>query len=309
MRLNKYLAKAGIASRRKSDQLIKNQKIMINGEVVTNFGYRVKNDDIVTFDGKVVSESLDIIYILNKPKGYVCSNTNQFKSKTVFDLIVSDARLFTIGRLDRDTSGVLLITNNGDLSYQLTHPKFHIERKYIVETKIPIDNKYYPSYKIVKNLSGYSIKISDVNYTKPLVLALPFSELWQINNQNSLPYFGIANVYNNLNEKEININEIDSIANALDFDGADDLVSLNLPSVFTNLATSDFTAEMWIFHRNSEFERLFFAQQDSSNYATAATSNSGVIFFYVVVGGTTYSLQTNATVPLNSWTHVAMRLE
>jgi len=98
-----------------------------------------------------------------------------------------------------------------------------------------------------------------------------------------------------------------SIANALDFDGADDLVSLNLPSVFTNLATSDFTAEMWIFHRNSEFERLFFAQQDSSNYATAATSNSGVIFFYVVVGGTTYSLQTNATVPLNSWTHVAMR--
>ena len=81
MRLNQYLAKAGIASRRKCDQLIKNQQIMINGEVVTNFGYRVKNDDIVTFDGKVVSESLDIIYILNKPKGYVCSNTNLFKRK------------------------------------------------------------------------------------------------------------------------------------------------------------------------------------------------------------------------------------
>ena len=132
MRLNKYLAKAGIASRRKCDEFIINGKIMINGETVTNFGYRVKNDDIVTFEGKVVNESSDIIYILNKPKGYVCSNKEQFKRKTVFDLIDSDKRLFTIGRLDRDTTGLLLITNNGDLSYKLTHPKFEVERRYYV---------------------------------------------------------------------------------------------------------------------------------------------------------------------------------
>ena len=118
MRLNKYLAKSGIASRRKCDQFIENGKIMINGETVTNFGYRVKSDDIVTFEGKVVSEHSDVIYILNKPKGYVCSNKEEFKNKTVFDLIDSDKRLFTIGRLDRDTTGLLLITNNGDLSYK-----------------------------------------------------------------------------------------------------------------------------------------------------------------------------------------------
>ena len=139
MRLNKYLAKAGIASRRKCDQFIENGKIMINGEIVTNFGYRVKGDDIVTFDGKVVSRDSDIIYILNKPKGYVCSNREQFKNKTVFDLIESDKRLFTIGRLDRDTTGLLLITNNGDLSYKLTHPKFEIERRYYVVSAIDID--------------------------------------------------------------------------------------------------------------------------------------------------------------------------
>jgi len=138
MRLNKYLAKAGIASRRKCDEFIINGKIMINGETVTNFGYRVKNDDIVTFEGKVVNESSDIIYILNKPKGYVCSNKEQFKRKTVFDLIDSDKRLFTIGRLDRDTTGLLLITNNGDLSYKLTHPKFEVERRYYVVSNIDI---------------------------------------------------------------------------------------------------------------------------------------------------------------------------
>ena len=81
MRLNKYLAKSGIASRRKCDQFIENGKIMINGETVTNFGYRVKSDDIVTFEGKVVSEHSDVIYILNKPKGYVCSNKEEFKNK------------------------------------------------------------------------------------------------------------------------------------------------------------------------------------------------------------------------------------
>ena len=139
MRLNKYLAKSGIASRRKCDQFIENGKIMINGETVTNFGYRVKSDDIVTFEGKVVSEHSDVIYILNKPKGYVCSNKEEFKNKTVFDLIDSDKRLFTIGRLDRDTTGLLLITNNGDLSYKLTHPKFEIERRYSVVSNIDID--------------------------------------------------------------------------------------------------------------------------------------------------------------------------
>ena len=123
MRLNKYIAKAGVTSRRKADLLIKEGLISINGEVVTNFAYQLNSDDVVTYKGKILSPDLDIVYILHKPKGYVCSNLDKHNKKTVFDLIDSDSRLFTVGRLDRDTTGILLITNNGDLSYKLTHQK------------------------------------------------------------------------------------------------------------------------------------------------------------------------------------------
>ena len=140
MRLNQYIAKSGTASRRKADVLIAEGLIKINGKVVTNFGYQLNDDDIVTYKGQVLSPSINIVYLLNKPKGYVCSNLDKHNKKTVFDLINSDSRLFTVGRLDRDTTGVLLITNNGDLSYKLTHPKHRIEKKYYVTSKIDIDN-------------------------------------------------------------------------------------------------------------------------------------------------------------------------
>jgi len=141
MRLNKYIAKAGVTSRRKADLLIKEGLISINGEVVTNFAYQLNSDDVVTYKGKILSPELDVVYVLHKPKGYVCSNSDTHNKKTVFDLIDSDSRLFTVGRLDRDTTGILLITNNGDLSYKLTHPKHQVEKKYYATSKIDIDNK------------------------------------------------------------------------------------------------------------------------------------------------------------------------
>ena len=141
MRLNKYIAKAGVTSRRKADLLIQEGLIHINGKVVTNFGYQINDDDIVTYKGKILSPDLDVVYILHKPKGYVCSNSDKHNKKTVFDLIDSDSRLFTVGRLDRDTTGILLITNNGDLSYKLTHPKHEVEKKYYATSKVDIDNK------------------------------------------------------------------------------------------------------------------------------------------------------------------------
>ena len=97
MRLNKYIAKSGIASRRKADILIEEGLIKINGEVVTNFGFQINDDDIVTYEGKVISPDLDVLYILNKPKGYICSNLDKHNKKNVFDLIDSNLRLFTVG--------------------------------------------------------------------------------------------------------------------------------------------------------------------------------------------------------------------
>ena len=147
MRLNKYIAKAGVVSRRKADILIKDGLIKINGKVVTNFGFNLDDNDIVTYQDKVISPDLNVAYVLNKPKGYVCSNSDKYNNKTVFDLIDSDLRLFTIGRLDRDTTGVLLITNNGNLAFQLTHPKYGIEKKYYVTSVKDIDSENIPKLK------------------------------------------------------------------------------------------------------------------------------------------------------------------
>ena len=143
MRLNKYLAHCGVSSRRKCDDLIKNKKISINGKVVIDFSYTVSNDDIVVYKNKVLNlEDSKSIYLLNKPKGYICSNAAESK-KRVIDLIKDDKRLYTIGRLDVNTSGAILITNNGDLANQLLHPRYNKEKKYIAKTKVDIPKQEY----------------------------------------------------------------------------------------------------------------------------------------------------------------------
>ena len=106
MRLNKFLSRCGLDSRRKCDDIIRNKKISINGSVVTDFSYQVKEDDVVTYNNKYLEiEDQSIIYILNKPKGYVCTSKDPQNRLKVIDLIDTNIRLFTVGRLDRDTTG------------------------------------------------------------------------------------------------------------------------------------------------------------------------------------------------------------
>lgn len=154
MRLNKFLARCGVNSRRKCDDLIKNKKISINGKIVTDFSYKVTNEDIVLLNGKFLEiQQESIVYILNKPKGYICTSNDTHSRLKVVDLIESEVRLFTIGRLDRDTTGVILLTNDGDISNYLTHPKYKKEKKYHVKTKGKIDSVYL---KQIKN--GYTLE-------------------------------------------------------------------------------------------------------------------------------------------------------
>ena len=139
MRLNKYLARAGVASRRKCDNLIELGKVKINGHVKTNFGYQVRAEDIVVCDGiSINSIPKTKVYLLNKLKGYISTSSDPQGRKCVIDLVPSSERLFTIGRLDRDTSGAILVTNDGELANQLMHPRSQIERVYIVASKIDI---------------------------------------------------------------------------------------------------------------------------------------------------------------------------
>tara|TARA_Y100001970_G_C14155803_1_gene815477 strand:+ start:776 stop:1489 length:714 start_codon:yes stop_codon:yes gene_type:complete len=135
MRLNKYLARCGIGSRRKCDEYILSNKIKINGRIVNDFSFQVDSEDYVQFKGKTLNFVEDnFFYILNKPKKYICSHKDTHGRKKIFDLIDSKVRLFSVGRLDYDTTGIILLTNNGDIANKLSHPKFKVEKKYYVES-------------------------------------------------------------------------------------------------------------------------------------------------------------------------------
>lgn len=133
LRLQKFLAEAGIASRRKAEELIVTGKIQVNGNVVTKLGTKVDtNKDSIIYQNQKVTLKQNFVYImLHKPEGYVTTVKDQFQRATVMDLLkdVSE-RVYPVGRLDYDTSGLLLLTNDGDLTYRLTHPKHNIIKTY-----------------------------------------------------------------------------------------------------------------------------------------------------------------------------------
>lgn len=134
-RLNKYIASCGVCSRRKADELIESGKVRVNGNIMTQMGYKVEENDVVTVNGKVVSlEEKKIYIVLNKPKGYVTTNSDQFGRKSVLDLIHEDVRVFPIGRLDMYTEGLLLLTNDGEFANKVMHPKNEVEKVYEIKT-------------------------------------------------------------------------------------------------------------------------------------------------------------------------------
>ena len=149
MRLNKFLSQAGIASRRESDNLIKNAMVTVNGVLETNPAYQVKSKDEVFYDDQRIKlETKTRIIALNKPEGYITTMKDPLQRKTVIDLIYTEERLFPIGRLDKDTTGLLLLTNDGQLANKLMHPKNQIPRIY----KLQID-KVFQSWEIKRMAS------------------------------------------------------------------------------------------------------------------------------------------------------------
>lgn len=136
MRLQKYLAHCGVASRRKAEVIISQSRVSINGEIVTNPATDVSNQDLVKVDGKTVRINKTYkYYLLNKPLGVVSTANDEKGRINVIDLIESDKRLYPIGRLDMDTTGIILITNDGQLTQILTHPKYELSKTYIAKVK------------------------------------------------------------------------------------------------------------------------------------------------------------------------------
>ena len=160
-RLQKYLANAGIASRRKCEELILQGKIEVNGNVVTELGTKVTSKDVVKYNGKIVKPEEEKIYILlNKPIGYITTAHEQFGRDKVLDLIKINKRIVPVGRLDMYTSGALILTNDGELVNKLTHPKNEIDKTYNVTLKGKITEQEIDSLK-------NGVIIDDDYLTKP----------------------------------------------------------------------------------------------------------------------------------------------
>ena len=134
-RLQKVIANSGYCSRRKAEELITKNKVMVNGKVVNELGFKVGLNDAIVVEGKTLHLEEKEYVLLYKPRGVVTTTNDEHKRKTVIDLVESDKRLYPVGRLDYDTTGILLLTNDGELTNLLTHPKSNINKLYIAKVK------------------------------------------------------------------------------------------------------------------------------------------------------------------------------
>jgi len=166
IRLNKYISNSGICSRREADTFIKSGSATVNGKIITEMGYKVKLDDEVRFDGALISPEAKRYVLLNKPKNYITTMDDERGRKTVMELMHTAAkeRIYPVGRLDRQTTGLLLFTNDGELAKKLTHPKHQVKKLYHVT--LDKNLKMSDLQKISENfvLEGKMVFVDDISY-------------------------------------------------------------------------------------------------------------------------------------------------
>lgn len=168
IRLQKYIAKSGVASRRKAEELILEGKIQVNGKTITELGTKVNTEkDIVTYNGRKLKTEEEFVYILlNKPIGYVTTVKDQFGRDSVLDLVKIKEHLVPVGRLDMYTSGALILTNDGDFVYKVTHPKHEIEKTYTVTIKGIVKNEEVEMLRKGVKIEDYTTKPAKVKILK-----------------------------------------------------------------------------------------------------------------------------------------------
>ena len=170
MPLNKFLAHSGVCSRRDAVEVVKGGKVRVNGEVVTEPGFKIKPTDEVKLSGKRITPVKNLVYILlNKPKDYITTTDDPQQRKTVLDLIkqATTERVYPVGRLDRNTSGVLLLTNDGDLSQKLTHPSNEIKKVYAVTLDRPLEKKDFEAIVAGVTLEDGPAFVDSLAFTDP----------------------------------------------------------------------------------------------------------------------------------------------
>jgi 23S rRNA pseudouridine2605 synthase len=143
IRLNKYLSNAGVCSRREADVLIQTGVVSVNGKIVTELGYKIQPGDLVQYDGETINAEKKRYVLLNKPKGFITTMDDPRGRKTVMTLVSKACRerIYPVGRLDRETTGLLLFTNDGDMAKKLTHPRYQARKLYHVELHKPVSRE------------------------------------------------------------------------------------------------------------------------------------------------------------------------
>lgn len=155
-RLQKYMARCGVASRRKCEEIILNGNVTINDINIAELGVKVTEEDIVKVNNKIIKPEENKVYImLNKPTGYITSNNDEKNRKTILDIVKVNERIYPIGRLDYDSSGLILLTNDGDIYNKIIHPKKEIEKIYVVTVKGSFSKEEIEKFKSGVDIGGY----------------------------------------------------------------------------------------------------------------------------------------------------------
>jgi 23S rRNA pseudouridine2605 synthase len=166
IRLNKYIANSGVCSRREADTYIEHGSVEVNGNLVTEMGYKVQADDVVRFDGTSITPEQKKYILLNKPKNYITTMDDDRGRKTVMDLVsnASKERIYPVGRLDRNTTGLLLFTNDGELAKKLTHPKHDVRKLYHASLDKKLELKDLEKLRGEVVIEGKKVFIDAVSY-------------------------------------------------------------------------------------------------------------------------------------------------
>ena len=164
MRLNRYIAHAGVCSRRDADELIAAGKIKVNGKIVTEMGHKVFASDQIHYGKKLLKKENYIYVLLNKPKDFITTTSDPGARKTVMDLVkkAGDERIFPVGRLDRHTTGLLLLTNDGDMAEKLSHPSYNVKKIYKVGLNKPLSEEDFEKISAGITLEDGPVKVDDL---------------------------------------------------------------------------------------------------------------------------------------------------
>ena len=169
IRLNRYIANAGVCSRREADNLISRGDITVNDKVITSLGHKVNRGDSVKYKGKVLKREKMVYVLLNKPKGFITTTQDPDDRKTVMNLVANacEERIYPVGRLDRNTTGLLLLTNDGDLTKKLSHPSHNVKKLYQVDVDKPVSDEDFLKIQAGITLEDGVAEVDELAFVTP----------------------------------------------------------------------------------------------------------------------------------------------